>query len=247
MKGIILAGGKGTRLYPLTKITNKHLLPVGPFPMIYYPVLKLRQAGINDILIVTGKEDVGQFAQLLGNGSDFALNFTYRVQDKPGGIAEALFLGKNFVGNSPCTVILGDNLLEDDLTPFVQEFIKGNKKAKVLLKEVENPFGFGIAELKEQRIVAIEEKPLVPKSRYAVTGIYMYRPEVFEVIARLVPSTRGELEISDVNNYFIRTGELSHDILQGFWEDAGTLTAYYNVNELLQTANLFSNSLTRSL
>lgn len=245
MRGIILAGGKGTRLYPLTKVCNKHLLPVGPFPMIFYPVVKLRQAGVTDILLVTGKDDAGDFTKLLGSGTDFDVSLTYRVQEREGGIAEALFLGKDFVGKSPCTVILGDNIFADDLTPYVQSFVKGTEKAKLLLKEVDNPCGFGIAEIKEGRIALIEEKPAKPLSRYAVTGIYMYRPEVFDVICKMAPSKRGELEITDVNNSFIGTGELSYDILQGWWEDAGTLASYYKANQLHQSINLFSNSIAR--
>lgn len=246
MKGIILAGGRGTRLYPLTKVCNKHLLPLGPYPMIYYPIFKLRQAGITDILLVTGAEDVGQFAALLGSGRDFNVSFTYRVQERPGGIAEALLLGKEYVGSSPFVVLLGDNMFADDLSPIVQRFAKGKEKAKLILKEVEDPRQFGVAELRDQRILGIEEKPVTPKSKYAVTGIYLYRSEVFEVIAGLSPSARGEMEITDVNNFFVSTGEISYEMLDSWWEDAGTLPNYYKVNQLHQSANLLSSSVTKS-
>lgn len=231
MKGIILAGGKGTRLYPLTSVCNKHLLPVGPYPMIYYPIFKLRQSGITDILIVTGKEDVGDFARVLGGGSNFNVSITYRVQEKPGGIAEALLLGKDFAGDSPCVVILGDNLFEADLSPYIKRFSEGNDHAFLLLKEVSDPHRFGIAELRDGRITAIEEKPATPKSRLAVTGIYMYRSQVFDVISRMKPSVRGELEITEVNNHFAQISKLSFDILPGWWHDAGTLPSYFQANQ----------------
>lgn len=246
MRGIVLAGGKGTRLHPLTKICNKHLLPVGTFPMIFFSLFKLQQAGIRDVLLVTGKDDVGDFARLLGNGSDFHLNLTYRVQERAGGIAEALMLGQDFARSSPFVALLADNLFEDDLFPFLQRFEKEEEKVKLFLKEVDDPCQFGIAELKEKRIVSIEEKPAKPKSKCAVTGIYMYRPDVFEVIARLSPSSRGELEISDVNHYFVRTGEVSYEILNGWWEDAGTLESYARVNQLHHSVNFISSSMTKS-
>lgn len=246
MKGIILAGGKGTRLYPLTKVCNKHLLPVGPYPMIYYPIFKCRQAGITDILIVTGKEDVGQFASLLGSGRDFNVSFTYRAQEGADGIADALLLGKDFIGTSPFLALLGDNLFEEDLSSFVQDFLQGKEKAKLILKQVGDPSQFGIAELHNQLIIGIEEKPLLPKSAYAVTGIYLYRPEVFEVMARLSPSARGELEITDVNNHFVTSKEVSYDILQSWWEDAGTLQTYYKLNQLHHSWNFLSSSFTKS-
>lgn len=247
MKGMILAGGKGTRLYPLTRVCNKHLLPVGFFPMIYYPLVKLRDAGIKDVLIVTGREDLGDFAKLLGSGDDFGIKLTYRVQDRPGGIAEALLLGKEFIGTSPFVVILADNLFEDDLSPIVKRFSLSNEKARILLKELDDPSRFGIAIFDQDRILSIEEKPVEAKSRYAVTGIYMYRPDVFEVISRLSPSSRGELEVTDVNNYFIGTRELSYEILQGWWEDAGTMASYHKVNQLHHSLNFCSNSVTKSL
>ncbi|MEJ8545145.1 sugar phosphate nucleotidyltransferase [Brevibacillus borstelensis] len=245
MKGVILAGGKGTRLYPLTDVCNKHLLPVGPFPMIYYPIVKLRQAGITNILIVTGREDIGQFARLLGGGKDFGVSLTYRPQERAGGIAEALSLASDFVGTSSCIALLGDNMFEAELSPYVQRFLAGRKKAHLLLKEVDNPSRFGIAHLEGPNILKIEEKPVSPKSNFAITGIYMYRPEVFDVIAGLAPSLRGELEISDVNQYFVSTGDVSFDILTGWWEDAGTLGSYHKVNQLHHSSNLLSSSVTK--
>lgn len=246
MKGIILAGGKGTRLHPLTKVCNKHLLPVGSFPMIYYSIFKLRQAGICDMMIVTGKEDLGGFSNLLGSGRDFDVHITYRVQEAAGGIAEALFLAKDFVGTSPFVALLGDNLFEDDLSNMVREFASGKEKAKLILKEVDDPRQFGVAELRGKRIAGIEEKPVTPKSHLAVTGIYMYRPDVFRVIANLTPSPRGEMEITDVNNYYVSTGEISYDVFTGWWIDAGTLHSYYEANQLLHSSNFLSNSIAKS-
>ncbi|MED1852258.1 NTP transferase domain-containing protein [Brevibacillus borstelensis] len=245
MKGMILAGGKGTRLYPLTNVVNKHLLPVGTFPMIFHPIYKLRQAGITDILIITGKEDLGYFSRLLGSGNEFQVRFTYRVQDRPGGIAEAVSLGKEFVGDSPFVVHLGDNLFQAELAPFIRQFAKGREKAHLLLAEVADPQHFGVAEFEGQRLIAIEEKPVNPKSPFAVTGIYMYRPDVFDIIEKIHPSSKGELEITDVNNLFISAGEATYHILPGWWEDAGTLQSYHRVNQRLQSVNLFSSSSTR--
>ncbi|MGQ9474006.1 MAG: sugar phosphate nucleotidyltransferase, partial [Candidatus Caldatribacteriaceae bacterium] len=202
MKGVVLAGGTGSRLYPLTKVTNKHLLPVGRYPMIFYPIHRLKQAGITEILIVTGREHMGDVIELLGSGRDFGVEFTYRVQDRAGGIAEALGLAKNFVGQNRCVVILGDNIFEDDISPFVREYLLQERGAKILLKEAPDLKRFGVPELCDGKVVAIEEKPENPKSIYAVTGIYMYDPEVFDIIAVLKPSKRGELEITDVNNAY---------------------------------------------
>ncbi|MGC8972537.1 MAG: sugar phosphate nucleotidyltransferase, partial [bacterium] len=196
MKGIILAGGTGSRLRPLTKVTNKHLLPVGKYPMIFYPIYKLKQAGIYEILIVTGREHMGDVIELLGSGKDFGVEFTYKVQDEAGGIAQALGLAKHFVGNDKCVVILGDNIFEDDITSYVKEFEEQKEGAKILLKEVPDPHIFGVPEFKDGKIIAIEEKPKNPKSNFAVTGIYMYDSEVFEIIKTLKPSWRGELEIT---------------------------------------------------
>ncbi|MFK4437421.1 sugar phosphate nucleotidyltransferase [Paenibacillus sp. NRS-1782] len=234
MKGIILAGGTGSRLFPLTKVTNKHLLPVGKYPMIFYSIYKLKQAGITDILIVTGKEHMGDVVNLLGSGRDMGVTFTYKVQDEAGGIAQALDLAEHFVGKDQMVVILGDNVFEDDISPFVQNFRKQDTGAKLLLQKVHDPHRFGVAELHEERIVSIEEKPQLPKSDYAVTGIYMFDHNVFNIVKTLKPSTRGELEITDVNNAYIANGTLTYDILQGWWTDAGTHTSLARANELAQ-------------
>lgn len=232
MKGIILAGGTGTRLYPLTKVTNKHLLPVGKYPMIFYSVHKLKQAGVNDILIVTGKEHMGDVVNLLGSGRDMGVTFTYKVQDEAGGIAQALDLAEHFVGDDQMIVILGDNVFADDITPFVENFRVQQKGAKLLLQQVHDPQRYGVAELDGERIISIEEKPKVPKSEYAVTGIYMFDSNVFDIVKTLKPSARGELEITDVNNAYIQRGELSFDILEGWWTDAGTHASLAKANEL---------------
>jgi glucose-1-phosphate thymidylyltransferase len=238
LKGVILAGGTGSRLYPLTRVTNKHLLPVGKYPMIFYPIYRLKKAGITEILVVTGREHMGDVLELLGSGQDFGVEFTYRVQDRAGGIAEALGLARNFVGDGRCVVILGDNIFEDDISPFVRDFVAQKAGAKILLKEVPDPRRFGVAELREGKIVAIEEKPENPKSRYAVTGIYMYDAEVFEIIKTLKPSQRGELEITDVNNAYIARGTLTYGILKGWWTDAGTPASLAVANELAREVTL---------
>ena len=222
MKGIVLAGGTGSRLYPLTKVTNKHLLPVGKYPMIFYPIYRLKQAGITEILIVTSRDHMGDVMELLGSGKDFGLDFTFKVQDQAGGIAEALGLAKNFVDGDRCVVILGDNIFEDNINPYVQSFMNQSSGAKVLLKEISDPERFGVAELKDGKIISIEEKPKQPKSNFAVTGVYMYDSEVFDIIRTLRPSGRGEFEITDVNNAYIKKNALTYDILKGWWIDAGT-------------------------
>ncbi|MBU9706514.1 NTP transferase domain-containing protein [Paenibacillus sp. AK121] len=232
MKGIILAGGTGSRLFPLTKVTNKHLLPVGKYPMIFHAIHKLKKAEITDILIVTGKEHMGDVVNLLGSGRHMGVTFTYKVQDEAGGIAQALNLAEHFVDMDRMVVILGDNVFEDDITPFVQNFCKQNTGAKLLLQQVYDPQRFGVAEIQNQRIVSIEEKPQIPKSDYAVTGIYMFDHNVFDIIKTLNPSTRGELEITDVNNAYIASGTLTYDILQGWWTDAGTHASLARANEL---------------
>jgi len=229
MKGIVLAGGTGSRLYPLTKVTNKHLLPVGNKPMIYYPIEKLTDAGIKEILIVTGTEHMGDVVNLLGSGKDFGCRFTYKVQDEAGGIAQALGLARNFVGNDSMAVILGDNIFESDLNDATKNVEKSG--ARILIKEVDDPERFGVAELDGDKIIGIEEKPDQPKSNYAVTGIYFYPPDVFDVIENLEPSERGELEVTDVNNYFIRNGRMKYSILEGWWTDAGTPDSYKRANE----------------
>lgn len=222
MRGIILAGGTGSRLYPLTKVTNKHLLPVGKKPMIYHPIEKLLEIGIKDILIVTGIEHMGDVVSLLGSGKDFGCRFTYKVQDEAGGIAQALSLAEDFAGGDLMTVILGDNIFEDDLTPFAKSFEKQKKGAKVLIKEVPDPHRFGVVEIKDGKVVSIEEKPKQPKSKFAITGIYFYDREVFKIIKGLKPSRRKELEISDVNFAYLRKNTLTYETLSGWWTDAGT-------------------------
>ncbi len=238
MKGIILAGGTGSRLYPLTKVTNKHLLPVGEHPMIFYLVAKFKEAGISDILVVTGKEHMGAVVNLLGSGVDYGVQFTFKVQDHAGGIAQALGLAENFVGNDLCTVLLGDNIFENSIASFAMNFKAQGKGAKLLLHEVSDPQRYGVAELENGRIKSIEEKPTVPKSRYCVTGIYFYDSDVFKVIRDLKPSKRGELEITDVNNYYITRGELTCDILTSWWTDAGTFESLALANRLASESYL---------
>lgn len=232
MKGVILAGGTGSRLFPLTKVTNKHLLPVGKYPMIYHPIAKLKEAGIEEILIVTGKEHMGDVVNLLGSGYEFGVKFTYKVQDQAGGIAEALGLAENFVGEDNCVVILGDNIFADSIKDFVENFDEQGKGAKILIQQVPDPERYGVAELNGDRIVGIEEKPQNPKSNYCVTGIYMYDSNVFNIVKTLKPSGRGELEITDVNNAYIAREELTYDVLTDWWTDAGTFPSLAKANEL---------------
>lgn len=240
VKGVILAGGLGARLLPLTKVTNKHLLPVYNQPMIFYPLQKLIQAGIKDIMIVTGGNNAGDFLRLLGNGKDFGLKrLHYTYQEGEGGIAEALGLTEEFAEGERITVILGDNLFEDDITPFVKSFQQQKNGAKILLKEVSYPERFGVAEIVDDKIVSIEEKPKRPKSSYAVTGLYMYDDEVFGIIKPLKPSFRGELEITDVNNAYLKKGNLTHGILSGWWADAGSsFETYFRANTLVRESRL---------
>jgi len=243
MKGIILAGGTGSRLSPLTKVTNKHLLPVGKYPMIYYPIYKLKNAGIVDILVVTGKEHMGSVVNLLGSGYDMGVEFTYKIQDQPGGIAQALGLAEHFVGDDRCVVILGDNIFEDDIKEYIDNFEKQGHGSRILIKEVHDPSRYGVAEISGNRILSIEEKPKVPKSNYCVTGIYMYDKNVFDIIKKLKPSSRGELEITDVNNSYIQRNALSFDILKGWWTDAGTFESLSLANKLAASVeiDLFRN------
>ncbi len=223
MKGVILAGGLGTRLMPCTKVTNKHLLPVYDKPMIYYPLKTLVGAGLSDIMIVTGGNNAGDFLRLLGNGSEFGLkDISYTYQEGEGGIADALKLAEDFADNDKIAVMLGDNVIESDITGAVKEFNRQEKGAKIFLKEVDNPERFGVAEIKDGRVINIAEKPEKPASRYAVVGIYMYDNDVFEIIRSLKPSDRGELEITDVNNEYIKRGTMAYSILEGWWTDAGT-------------------------
>ena len=233
LKGIVLAGGTGSRLMPLTKVTNKHLLPIGQKPMIYYPIERLVSVGIEQILIITGVEHMGDVVGLLGSGRNFGCQFTYRVQDEAGGIAEALGLAENFAQGQPLVVILGDNIFEDSLKKYVDRFIAQKAGARLLLKEVQYPQRFGVAEVSGARIVSIEEKPKKPKSNYAVTGIYFYDATVFDIIRTLEPSARGELEITDVNNAYIAKGRLAYDILEGWWTDAGTFDSLSRANGLV--------------
>jgi glucose-1-phosphate thymidylyltransferase len=234
MKGVILAGGLGKRLEPLTRITNKHLLPVYGKPMIYYPIQTLVDAGIKDILIVTGGNHAGEFLRLLGNGSEFGLrHINYTYQKGEGGIAEALGLAEHFADNGKVIVILGDNLVEKPIKKYVNDFSRQAKGAKILIKKVDDPERFGVAEVKGSRIIKIVEKPKRPRSKYAVTGIYMYDKKVFDIIKTLRPSDRGELEITDVNNEYIRRGEMTFTILGGWWSDCGTHEALLRANNLV--------------
>lgn len=223
MKGIILAGGLGTRLMPCTKVTNKHLLPVYDKPMIYYPLQTLVNAGLEDIMIVTGDKSAGDFLRILGNGKEFGLkDISYAYQEGEGGIADALRLAEGFVDDDKMVVILGDNIIEKDILGAVKEFEKQDRGAKIFLKEVDNPERFGVAEVKDGKVVKIMEKPKKPASRYAVVGIYMYDSDVFEIVKTLKPSARGELEITDVNNEYIKRGTMTYSILEGWWTDAAT-------------------------
>jgi glucose-1-phosphate thymidylyltransferase len=234
MKGVILAGGLGTRLYPLTKVTNKHLLPIYDKPMIYYPIQTLINAGIDDILIVTGGNNAGDFLKLLGNGKEFGLkHMNYTYQEGEGGIAEALRLAEFFASGEKICVVLGDNIIEKNIRKAVENFRRQKKGAKILLKEVPDPQRFGVAEIKEDRITRIEEKPKKPKSRYAVVGIYLFDQEVFNIIKTLKPSARGELEITDVNNRYIEKRLMTWDILEGWWTDAGTFESLIRANQLV--------------
>lgn len=234
MKGVVLAGGLGTRLYPLTKVTNKHLLPVYKKPMIYYPIQTLVDAGIKDILIVTGGNSAGDFLKLLGNGREFGLkHLNYTYQEGEGGIAEALSLAQHFAGNGKFVVILGDNIIEGSIKEEVKIFAKQKEGARILLKEVDNPQRFGVAEIKGDRIIKIIEKPKDPPSNLAVTGIYMYDSYAFEIIKTLKPSGRGELEITDVNNEYIQKGMLTFGTLKGWWTDAGTFDSLIKAGNLV--------------
>ncbi|MBD5655029.1 MAG: NTP transferase domain-containing protein [Candidatus Eremiobacteraeota bacterium] len=234
MKGVILAGGLGSRLRPLTKVTNKHLLPVYDRPMIYYPLQSLCQAGISEIMIVTGGNSAGDFLRLIGNGREFGLkHINYTYQEGEGGIADALRLCEHFVEGDRVCVILGDNIIEDDIAGYAREFEAQPSGARVLLKAVQDPERFGVAEIAHNRIVRIEEKPLIPKSRYAVTGVYFYDRRVFEYIRELKPSKRNELEITDVNNAYIRAGDLYYDVLSGWWTDAGQFESLHLASNLV--------------
>jgi len=222
VKGVVLAGGLGTRLLPLTRITNKHLLPVYDRPMIYYPIQTLVDAGIRDVMVVTGGNNAGDFLRLLRNGQDFGLeHMHYAYQEGEGGIAEALGLAENFVKKDRVVVMLGDNILQDGIRKAVRSFARQRRGAKVMLREVDNPKEYGVAEIEGRRIRRIVEKPKRPKSNLAVIGVYMYDHTVFDVIRRIKPSRRGELEITDVNNHYVRGGAMTYEVVEGFWGDAG--------------------------
>lgn len=235
MKGVVLAGGLGTRMLPVTRITNKHLLPVYDEPMIYYPIRKLVQAGITDILIVTGGNNAGDFLRLLRNGKDFGLDrIHYAYQEGERGIADALRLAEQFAAKDRIVVILGDNIFEDDITPYVNSYLAQPEGAKILLKAVADAHRFGVAELDGDHIIGIEEKPAQPRTNLAVTGIYMYDAKVFDIIKTCKPSARGELEITDVNNAYIRQGLMTFDILKGWWTDAGTFESLSRATMLVR-------------
>ena len=236
LRGVILAGGTGSRLFPLTKVTNKHLLPVGREPMIFHPVKKLVEAGITEILVITGTEHMGDVVALLGSGKAFGCEFTYRVQDEAGGIAQALGLARRFGHGGRLAVLLADNIFESSIAPFADAYRSQGRGAKILLQEVHDPSRYGVAITEGSRVVRIIEKPKDPPSRLAVTGIYFYDASVYDVIALLKPSGRGELEITDVNNAYIDRGELTFDVLPGWWTDAGTFDSLKRANELIEGA-----------
>ncbi len=232
--GIILAGGTGSRLHPCTTVTNKHLLPIGEMPMIFYPIQKLVSAGIEDILIVTGTEHMGDFIELLGSGHEFDCALTYRVQDEAGGIAQALALAERFAGAQPMCVMLGDNIFENSISAMIEQFQTHPNNAHILLKEVPDAERFGVAEMNGTKVVSIIEKPEIPPSNFAVTGVYCYPPDVFDIIRTLTPSERGELEITDVNNAYLAQGRLHASMLEGYWSDAGTFPSLARANELVR-------------
>lgn len=235
MRGVVLAGGTGSRLFPLTKVTNKHLLPVGEQPMLLHPITRLRDAGVTEICIVTGTEHMGDIVSLLGSGHAYGCDFTFRVQDQAGGIAEALGLVRRFAGDEPICVILGDNIFEDALDDEVAAYRQQGGGARVLLKQVHDPQRYGVAVLEGDRVTRIIEKPADPPTDWAVTGIYFYDAYAFEVVDRLEPSARGELEITDVNNAYIERGAMTFGKLRGWWTDAGTFPSYHHANQLVRS------------
>ena len=236
LKGVVLAGGTGSRLYPLTKVTNKHLLPVGRYPMIFHPLMRMRRAGIERVAVVTSPEHMGDVVNLLGSGRAFGLDLTYRVQDEPGGIAQALGLCRGFTADDPFLVILGDNILGEDIgreaEAYRLQLEADGSGARVLLKEVHDPERYGVPRFENDRIVEIIEKPSNPPSNYSVTGMYFYDPGVYDVILNLKPSARGEYEISDVSNAYVNSGRLSYGILKSWWGDAGTFEGWQEANDL---------------
>lgn len=221
MKGVILAGGTGSRLAPLTKVTNKHLLPIYDRPMIYYSIEKLKQMEVDSILLISGRGHAGHFLELLGGGAEFGVKLFYEVQEEAGGIAQALSLAEDFVGNEKFVVMLGDNIFEDDLKAAARAFEAGNEGAHIFLKSVDAPQSYGVPRFENDRIVEILEKPQTPPSSYAVTGAYLFNPDVFQVIRSIKPSARGELEITDVNDYYVKQGSMGYTMLSGFWGDCG--------------------------
>jgi len=234
MKGVVLAGGTGSRLFPITRVTNKHLLPIYDKPMVYYPIQTLVNAGIQEILLVTGGKNAGDFLRLLGNGKDFGLrHLNYTYQEGEGGIAEALGLAEDFADGDLICVILGDNIIENNICSAVRNFKKQKHGAKILLKEVPDAERFGVAEIRGDYVIGIEEKPCVPKSNYAVIGIYLYDSTVFKKIHCLKPSGRGELEITDINNFYAQEGNLTYEVLEGWWTDAGTFESLLRANNMV--------------
>ncbi|BAC13085.1 spore coat polysaccharide synthesis (glucose-1-phosphate thymidyltransferase) [Oceanobacillus iheyensis HTE831] len=235
MKGMILARGKGTRLHPLTKVINKHLIPIGKYPMIYYPIFKLREVDITEILITTNQQDIPLFRELLGDGRDLGVRIHFEAQQQAIGIPDAILLSKTFVGSDKLTVILGDNIFHDSLIPYVQSYEKQSTGAKILLKTVSDPNRYGIAtfDKSQKNILSIEEKPSDSSSNYCVTGIYMYGTEVFEFIKQITPSSRGELEITDVNNLYLQKSKLTFDVLPNWWIDAGTYDSIFQANQII--------------
>ncbi len=237
MRGVLLAGGTGSRLYPLTKITNKHLLPVYNKPMIYYPLYAFKKAGITDVLIVAGKGHAGSFLELLGSGAELGMNLSYEVQEEAGGIAQALGLAEDFANKQKIVVILGDNIVEDDIGPAVEKFENQGSGARIFLKSVPNPTSYGVADIVDGKLLKIIEKPANPPSDLAVVGVYMYDSQVFDVINNLHPSARNELEITDVNNFYLQKQSLEFDVLEGFWGDCGE-----SFDSLLEASRLVQNS-----
>jgi glucose-1-phosphate thymidylyltransferase len=238
MKGIILAGGTGSRLLPLTKTINKALLPIGNYPGIYHPLAKLCEVGITEICIVTGTEHMGDIVNTLGSGKEWGVHFTYKVQDEPLGIAHAISLTENFVHQDKFIVLLGDNIFQDSLSNSVREFSQQKEGARIFLKEVDHPERFGVAIVSQGRITKIIEKPNFEISKLAVTGVYFYTPEVFKIIKELKPSKRGEYEVTDINNYYVKNNNLEYEIMKGWWSDAGTLESYSAANRLTEGLEL---------
>ncbi|MED3981905.1 sugar phosphate nucleotidyltransferase [Priestia megaterium] len=236
MKGVILAGGTGTRLFPFTKIINKHLLPVGHYPMIYWSIIKLGKSGIKDILIITNKDDLNDFKTVLGNGNHLGVNIVYQIQPHAGGISHGLSYARNYVKGETFVLLLGDNIFEDSLLPYIENFVNQNEEAKILLKTVDDPERYGIANVDKNtnQITSIVEKPQNPSSNLCVTGIYMYNSNVFDHIENLKASDRGELEITDINNIYISKKKLSYEVLKGWWIDAGTHDSLFRANQLVQ-------------